>query len=290
MKEPLAIVTLLVIGMTVFCSFRGFQQGSFLETFMFDTVSILRDKEYRRVITSGFIHADLAHLLFNMFSFYSFGKYIELIFGAKVLLVIYFSSIFGGSLLALYLHRHHQYRALGASGGVCGVIFASIFLLPGGSVRMFFLPFGIPAWAFAILFILGSFYGLRSGHGNIGHDAHLGGALVGLGVATVMYPTIILISPVLYVSVTVLAAGLLFYTFKFPPSLYPASPFSLSHWRQVWGVLKARKRTGDRENDERRLNQLLEKISREGLDSLTPQEKSLIEDLARKKRKFRTES
>ena len=118
-----------------------------------------------------------------------------MIYGPRTLLLIYFSSILGGSLLSLFIHRHHDYRALGASGGVCGVIFASIFLLPGSSITMFPLPIGIPAYLYAVLFLVGSCIAHRRRSDNIGHDAHLGGAIIGLLVAAALYPKLIFAAP-----------------------------------------------------------------------------------------------
>src|SRR5262249_40143213 len=104
-------------------------------------------------------------------------------------LLIYFGSVIGGNLLSLYVHRHHEYRSYGASGGVCGIIFASIMLFPGMRVVDFYLPVSIPGWLYVILFMAGSFLAMKANNrGNVGHDAHLGGAIVGLLVAAALEP------------------------------------------------------------------------------------------------------
>src|SRR5258708_14045119 len=130
-----------------------------------------------------------------MISLYLFGRYIELLVGVPKFLAIYLGAILGGSLLSLWIHRHHEYRAYGASGGVCGIIFAYIFLFPGGGVGMFPFPYEIPGWLYAIAFVLGSFYGMKAQRDNIGHDAHLGGAIIGLVIAAAFNPWIIRHSP-----------------------------------------------------------------------------------------------
>ncbi|MDT8389913.1 MAG: rhomboid family intramembrane serine protease [Lentisphaeria bacterium] len=214
MNEPLAIATLAVLGITTYVSHRAFHNRGMLDAFIFSPAHIIRNKDYHRLITSGLIHADWPHLLFNMFSLYSFGSAIEFAFAPHVFLLIYTSSILGGNLLSLYLHRHHDYRALGASGGVCGVIFAAIFLLPGGGVMIFPVPFVLPSWLFAILFVLVSFFGMRKQSGRIGHDAHLGGALCGLAVATMIRPGIIAQSPLLYLAVVGITGTLILYSYK----------------------------------------------------------------------------
>jgi membrane associated rhomboid family serine protease len=167
-------------------------------------------------VSSGFLHANLGHLFVNMFSLYSFGGSLEAVYGAAPLVAIYFSAILGGGLLSLWLHRDENYRALGASGGVCGVVYAAIFLFPGGSVMVFPLPVPIPSYAFAVLFIFISFFGMRGRWGNIGHDAHLGGAVIGLGTATALFPAIVAENPILWTVVMALSAGLFVYLYKRP--------------------------------------------------------------------------
>lgn len=133
MNEPLAITNIIVIAITGYFSYRGFVNPSFLRRYLFSTRAILDNKQYDRILSSGALHADWMHLLFNMFSLYSFGSAVELLFGPFTFLAIYLAAILGGGVLALLLHRNEDYHALGASGGVCGVIFACIFLLPGTS-------------------------------------------------------------------------------------------------------------------------------------------------------------
>lgn len=216
MPAPTPWITVLVIAATVISSYRAFESPSLASRLLFSSRAIIDGKEWRRILTSGFVHGGWGHLLFNMFSLWSFGKYLELFYGPVSLLMIYFGALVGGNLISLYIHRGHEYRAVGASGGVCGVIFASIFLLPGGGVRIFLLPIDIPTWLFAILFILGSTYALNAGRDNIGHDAHLAGALVGVAITTVLYPGIIAASPLLFMAVIVLSAAALVWAVRRP--------------------------------------------------------------------------
>src|SRR5690606_16232497 len=141
---------------------------------------------------SGFLHVDWTHLLFNMFSFYSFSISLERYLGSVEVAVIYFASLFGGDLLAMFIHRNHpNYRAVGASGAVSGIIFAAIAIFPGIQVSIFLIPIGIPGWLFGACYVLYSMYGIRSSAGNIGHEAHLGGALVGLLTAILLVPEVL---------------------------------------------------------------------------------------------------
>ncbi|MBN2018973.1 MAG: rhomboid family intramembrane serine protease [Sedimentisphaerales bacterium] len=209
MNGPLAITNIIIIALTAYTSYQGFVNSSFLNQYIFYNRAILDNREYYRLLSGGFLHADWTHLIFNMFSLYSFGSAIELLYGRLMFLAIYLAGIVGGSVLALLLHRKEPYRALGASGGVCGVIFACIFLLPGTSVELFLIPIPIPAYIYAIGFILFSYYGMQTQLGNIGHDAHLGGAIIGLLTATALHPSIVSENPLLYGAVMLLAVSLM---------------------------------------------------------------------------------
>jgi membrane associated rhomboid family serine protease len=282
MDEPVALCNLIVIAVTAILTFRGFRQQAFLEGLMFEPARILRDKEYYRMLSSGFIHLDLSHFVFNMLSLYLFGRDIELYIGVKTFLAVYLGSILGGSLLSLYLHRFHDYRALGASGGVCGIIFASIFLFPGTDIRLMFIPIGIPGPAYALLFMILSFVGIRRARARVAHDAHLGGALIGLLVATAMHPSIVSWSPHLYAAVCVVTLLMFLYTYRYPP--YLPEPFRMPHftWRRRW---RRENRGGGRkyDPDEERLDRLLDKINREGMESLSRAERRQLEAIAERK-------
>ena len=102
------------------------------------------------------------------------------------------------------INYKRDYLALGASGGVSGVIFASIFIIPGGSVIVFPLPLPIPPWLYAVAFVLISMYGMQRRMDNTGHDAHLGGALAGLFFTLWAYPDAIA-DELLFFSAIVLA-------------------------------------------------------------------------------------
>ena len=208
-------MTVLIVVITGLVSWMGFQRPGLVDRYLFDRERIVRDGQWYRAVTSAFFHADWGHLAFNLISFYSFAQGIERLYGGGILLVIYFASILGGSALSFWLHRGESYRALGASGGVCGVIYASIFLLPGSSVYMFFVPFPIPASVYAVLFLIVSIWGIKSRFGNIGHDAHLGGALVGLLVTSLIYPQIIQAQPILYATILLISLALMVWLLKY---------------------------------------------------------------------------
>lgn len=153
---------------------------------------IIHQKRYYQVLTSAFLHANFMHLFFNMFALFSFGTFLETVFvnsygeiyGSLYFFIIYFVSLFTGSLLTVaFNYKNPQYVAVGASGAVSGVVFAYVILFPMNTIGVFFVP--MPAFIFAFLYIGASIYGMKSKFGNIGHEAHLGGALGGI-IATVI--------------------------------------------------------------------------------------------------------
>lgn len=193
-----SMIVLVLIGANLLITAQGFNQPAFLEKYLFQIGPILRRKEWIRLLSSGFLHGDWMHFAFNMITFYSFGPLIESVFGLYGLLVIYFGSLLGGNALALFIHRHNDYyRALGASGAVSGIVFASILVDPGMPLYLFFIPIGIPAWVIGIAYMAYSINGMRTRTDNIGHEAHMGGALVGLGLGIALIPQLLLKEPLI---------------------------------------------------------------------------------------------
>ena len=273
-----------IIAATAIISYFGFTKAGFAERYIFDVQHILRDKQYYRIISSGALHGSWVHLIFNMYTLYSFGSSIEWLFGFWQLGIIYVSGIVGGGLISLALHRNHIYRALGASGGVCGVIFACIFLEPGMSVQLFFIPFDIPAPVFAIMFVVISVLASYGRMDNIGHDAHLGGAITGLLVTTLLHPYIISQNPFLYLGVmglTVTSLSVLYF--------YPISMPEHKYVPIRWTKNKSKKKDDDtpqqnEPTDEEVLNRLLDKVSKHGIHSLTYVEKQRLERISKRRK------
>lgn len=273
-------VTTAVLLLTGIATFVAFQRRELWERWMFKPFEILRSKQYDRMLTSGLIHADWIHFGFNAFSFYSFAENIEGIYGPLPLLAIYLSAIFGGSVLSLIIHRNEDYSALGASGGVCGVIFASIFLLPGSSIMMFPIPVGIPTIVYAVLFLVGSFWAHRRRADNIGHDAHLGGAIVGLLVAALMYPRMIMAAPGLFATVLVLSLIILYLLICDPLALI--SQRSGTHDVPLGGDRAQRYESNRRRNEKMaEVDTLLDKVAKHGMHSLSANERKRLEILSK---------
>ena len=126
-ESVIGIVLTLLIGAT---SYKGFRDMGYFERYVFDVDKILIDKEYRRLISSGFLHGGWFHLGLNLIALISFSAAVESQLGPGLFTLIFFVSLIGGNLLSLYIHRNHgDYSALGASGAVSGIIASSIILL-----------------------------------------------------------------------------------------------------------------------------------------------------------------
>jgi membrane associated rhomboid family serine protease len=275
--QPSALCNWLVILLTCGFSFAGFRDRRFEERFIFWPQAILGGRQYYRLVTSGFLHANGAHLGMNMLSLYFFGPMIEEFYGKAQFLLIYFAAIVGGNLLSLLVHRHHDYRAYGASGGVSGIILASIFLFPGGSIELFMVPVPIPSWLYAVGFLAASFYGMKNQIGNVGHDAHLGGALVGLYTAAALHPSIIRASPILFAAISA-GTVLLFVYLSRNSLLLPAGGIRFPKFgRAAW-----RSGAPERKWTEREIDAILAKISEKGIHSLTPEEQAALRETSDK--------
>lgn len=186
----LGLVTTVIIAANVIMSFKGFKDRLFFEKYKFNVGSIRRGEQIR-MISSGFLHIDVQHLLFNMITLYFFAEPVLSKLGNLNFIIIYLASLVFGSLLSLYFHKEeYWYNAVGASGAVTGVLYAAILLQPEMSLYMFFIPIPIPGYVFGIGYLLYSIYGMKNSIGNIGHDAHFGGAVGGYVVTLLLMPSL----------------------------------------------------------------------------------------------------
>lgn len=185
-----APASLIILLTTVAASLVAFRSGTLTERFLLFPWKVYRGKEYVRIVSYGFIHADFMHLAFNLIALYSVAMYVEAIAGTGRFLAIYFGSMVGAALPPVLLKRNNpDYRALGASGAVSGLFFAGMMYFPTAKVMLLFLPIPLPWPVFAVLFIAGSILGARKNWGNIGHDVHLYGAVSGLLLTVTLDPS-----------------------------------------------------------------------------------------------------
>ncbi|MEP5255078.1 rhomboid family intramembrane serine protease [Winogradskyella rapida] len=209
----LSIVTLVIIAANALISYKGFGDRLFFEQYKFNVGSIKRGDQIR-MISSGFLHADLTHLLFNMFTLYMFAGAVISELGAIKFVIIYIASLIFGNLLSLYFHKDEDwYSAIGASGAVTGILYAAILLRPEMSLYMFFVPIPIPGYIFGIGYLLYSIYGMKNRIGNIGHDAHFGGAIGGYAVTLIMMPSLFQ-TELLHIGILAIPILILFVLYK----------------------------------------------------------------------------
>ncbi len=181
-------VLIAVIAITVIISLAGFQNVSVFEKYKFNVSAIKYKKEYIRLLSAGFLHADWGHLFFNMLTLYFFAPVVLYVYGISGFFVIYLSSIIIGNLFSLYLYeKQGWYSAIGASGGVSGILFAAVAYAPN-EIEVNF----VPGFIFGALYFSYSVYMMLNPkpHDNIGHAAHLGGAAFGLVYAVVVEPEV----------------------------------------------------------------------------------------------------
>lgn len=181
-------ITLAIVALTCIISFTAFSNEKVINDLIFYPPAISKRNQWYRFVTCGFIHADIMHLAFNMYSFYLFGDMVERAFeaifgtsGKFIYLLLYISAL-AICLIPTYLQHkdNYHYRSLGASGAVSSVIFVGIFLNPTMGLGIFPLPFHIPGFIFGPLYLILSAYMAKKGHGNINHSAHIWGAIFGV--------------------------------------------------------------------------------------------------------------
>jgi membrane associated rhomboid family serine protease len=189
------LFTLIIIAVTGIVSFMAFSNRGLIDDLILWPPAIERKKQYWRLISYGFIHADFGHLFFNMLTLYFFGAYMEprinALLGSFGFVLFYVGALIV-SILPTYLKNRHNsnYRSLGASGAVSAVLFAFILFAPWARIYVYFLP--VPAIIYAALYVMYSIYMDRSGRGNVNHSAHLWGAAYGVVFMAILDPAVFL--------------------------------------------------------------------------------------------------
>ncbi len=267
------------MGINILVFFVTQNQPQVVQRMMLINGRVRFNKEYDRLFLAGFAHGSFMHLIFNMLSLYFFFELVELQLGVVPFLILYFASMLGGDLLALFIHRNHgDYSAVGASGAVCGIIFAAIALFPELGIGIFLLPFSIPSWLYGILYIALTIYGIKSGRDNIGHEAHLGGALIGMIMAIILYPSSFIENYIPILIVFIPSVVFIYLIISNPYILLIENNFFNSNRKKYYSIED--KYNEKKINKQKELDKLLDKISKKGIKSLTENVKQKLEELS----------
>ena len=192
-------MTFFIIAITVLISIISFGNSNLFRKLTYSPFGIKYNRQGYRFFSYALVHADVMHLLVNMFVLFSFGRVVEYIyselFGVKGYL--YFALLYlGGVVLSVTpaygKHKDNPaYSAVGASGAVSAVVFASIILNPLAPIGILFIPFNIPAIIFGTLYLIYSAYMTGKAVDNVGHDAHFWGAVFGILFTIVIKPALV---------------------------------------------------------------------------------------------------
>ncbi len=180
----------LIFGVTLAVSLLAlYRMPELIGRFVMRPYFVARGKQIETMVTSGFVHGDLGHLLFNMVTFYFFAFSLERILGTPAFVVLYFAALVLSSVCSIAKERNNpQYATLGASGAISAVLFAYILYEPFATLIIFPIPLPIPAFLFAIAYIAYSVWASKNRRDNINHDAHLCGAVTGVAFVLVTDP------------------------------------------------------------------------------------------------------
>lgn len=189
-NTPSAIVIFLTtIGISLYTLYKN---HNLLYAWILSPRRVYYEKQYHLIITSGFLHADLMHLLFNMFTFYFFAFRLEAVIGTVNFLIVYFGSMILSVISTILKKKDdYGYGSLGASGAISGLVFASVLIAPNSTMMIMPIPIPIPAYIFAVLYLVWSYFAAKKAQDMINHEAHFWGALAGVVLMIILIPGII---------------------------------------------------------------------------------------------------
>jgi len=183
-------ITIFIIGLNVYFSYKGFNDPVFFNKYKFNP-SYIKKGEKIRYISSAFLHVDTTHLIVNMFTLYFFIDSVIYRVGSISFLIIYFASLIFGNWITYIINQNKlNYNAVGASGAVMGVVYSAILLNPDMTLIFFIIP--MPGYLFGLGYLFYSIYSMNSVNDNIGHEAHLGGAIAGFFTTILISPMVLL--------------------------------------------------------------------------------------------------
>jgi len=189
-NSPVAVVIFLfTLGISLYALYGN---QSLYHKWILSPYQVVNNKKYIQLFTSGFLHADVMHLIFNMLTFYFFAFKLEMIVGSIVFSIIYLGSLLTGNLFTVWKKKNdYGYGSVGASGAISGVLFSYILFFPTSTLMIFPIPFPIPSWLFGLLYLGWTYYASRHSYDMINHYAHLFGAIGGIVITILFIPEVI---------------------------------------------------------------------------------------------------
>lgn len=192
-------ITIVLIAITVWTSMRGWKNTAIQSKWMFNPYTVYHGKQYYRLLSSGFIHSNSTHLIFNMIALFFFGGVIERVYllqfgqmGLLYYLITYLAGIAVANLKTYSKYKNSSYyNSLGASGGVASILFASILYKPTSSICLYF-AICIPAFIIGVFYLIYSYYSGKRMADNVNHDAHLYGSLFGIAFTILLRPIVVI--------------------------------------------------------------------------------------------------
>jgi len=198
------LITILIVILSVLTSVAAFRREELFYKLDLSPARIVHQKEYYRIFTHAFLHADYFHLGINMLVLYSFGRYVEQIFsqlesaglifsGPFFYILLYVIGIVLASVSTIFRNRNNEsYSAVGASGAVSAIVFSYIFFAPLEKIY-FYMVLPIPGILFGVLYLIYSSYMSRRKSDNINHSAHFWGAVVGFVFPILLEPSLFMV-------------------------------------------------------------------------------------------------
>ena len=203
------MTSFFVILINIVFSYKGFKDRAFFDKYKFNPNAIKKGENIR-YLSSGFLHVNQGHLFVNMFTLFFFAPVVIRLLGDANFILIYLVSLYVGNMITYRINKNKlNYNAVGASGAVMGVVYSSILLYP--NMTLYFIIIPMPAYVFGLLYLWYSIYSMKNVRDNIGHEAHLGGAIAGFFLTIILNPGILADS---FVTVLILMIPIIYFYLK----------------------------------------------------------------------------
>ena len=203
------MTSFFVILANIVFSYKGFKDKAFFDRYKFNPNAIKKGENIR-YFSSGFLHVNQGHLFVNMFTLFFFAPVVIRLLGDVNFILIYLVSLYVGNMITYRINKNKlNYNAVGASGAVMGIVYSSILLYP--NMTLYFIIIPMPAYVFGLLYLWYSIYSMKNIRDNIGHEAHLGGAIAGFFLTMILKPEILAES---FVTVLILMMPIIYFYLK----------------------------------------------------------------------------